>query len=82
MPSPVVLRVEFAPGATPIRMMPNAKADGADAAIVTWPVNVWFNGSKTYVASLDFGGRAIRKVTLDPLGRFPDKNPADNVWPR
>jgi hypothetical protein len=82
MPSPVVLRVEFAPDGAPIRMMPNAKAEGANAAIVTWPVNVWFNGSRTFVASLDFGGRAIRKVTLDPFRRFPDKNPADNVWPR
>jgi hypothetical protein len=82
MPSPVVLRVEFEPGNAPIRMMPNAKADGADAAIVTWPVNVWFGGSKTFLATLDFGGRAIRKITLDPFGRFPDKDVSDNGWPR
>ncbi len=82
MPSPVVLRVEFEPTGAPIRLQPNAKADGANAAIVTWPVNVWFNGSKTFVAGLDFGGRAIRKITLDPFGRFPDKDVADNVWPR
>lgn len=82
MPSPVVLRVEFEPSGRALRMMPNAKADGADAAIVTWPVNVWFGGSKTFVATLDFGGRAIRKITLDPGRRFPDKEPTDNVWPR
>ena len=82
MPSPVVLRVEFAPGAAPIRMMPNARAEGASAAIVTWPVNVWFGGSKSFVATLDFGGRAIRKITLDPFGRFPDRDTSDNVWPR
>ena len=82
MPSPVVLRVEFAPAGAPIRMMPNAKADGANAAVVTWPVNVWFSGSKSFVATLDFGGRAIRKITLDPFGRFPDKEPGDNIWPR
>ena len=82
MPSPVVLRVEFEPTGAPIRMMPNAKAEGTNAAIVTWPVNVWFNGSKTFVAALDFGGRAIRKITLDPFGRFPDKDATDNVWPR
>jgi hypothetical protein len=78
----VVLRVEFEPGGAPLRMMPNAKADGADAAIVTWPVNVWFGGRRTFLATLDFGSRAIRKVTLDPFARFPDKDPADNVWPR
>ena len=82
MPSPVVLRVEFASAGAPIRMMPNAKAEGTNAAIVTWPVNVWFNGSKTFVATLDFGGRAIRKITLDPFGRFPDRDASDNVWPR
>jgi hypothetical protein len=82
MPSPVVLRVEFAPTGAPIRMMQNARADGPNAAIVTWPVNVWFGGSKTFVGTLDFGGRAIRKITLDPFGRFPDKDPKDNVWPR
>ncbi len=82
MPSPVVLRVEFAPGGAPIQMMPNARAEGANAAIVTWPVNVWFGGSRTFVAALDFGGREIRKVTLDPFGRFPDRDPGDNSWPR
>ena len=66
----------------PIRMMPNAKAETSNTAIVTWPVNVWFGGSKTFVATLDFGARPIRRITLDPFGRFPDKNPADNVWPK
>ena len=82
MPSPVVLRVEFEPTGAPIRLPTNAKAEGPNAAIVTWPASVWFNGSKTFVAGLDFGGRAIRKITLDPFGRFPDKVVADNVWPR
>ncbi|HEX6317162.1 MAG TPA: M1 family peptidase, partial [Gemmatimonadaceae bacterium] len=82
MPSPVVLRVEFEPGGAPLRMMPNARADGADAAVVTWPVNVWFGGRRTITATLDFGGRAVRKVTLDPGRRFPDRDPGDNVWPR
>ena len=82
MPSPVLLKVEFEPTGAPIRMMPNAKADGDATAIVTWPVDVWFGGSRTFAATLDFGGRAIRKITLDPFGRFPDKDPADNVWPR
>jgi hypothetical protein len=51
-------------------------------AIVTYPVEVWFSGSRTFSANLDFGGRAITRITLDPNGRFPDRDPTDNIWPR
>jgi hypothetical protein len=54
----------------------------AKTATVTWPVDVWFSGSRTYDATLDFGARPITKITLDPGCRFPDRNPADNVWPQ
>jgi hypothetical protein len=54
----------------------------ATTAIVTWPVDVWFNGSRTFDAVLDVGGRQITAVTLDPSCRFPDRNPGDNVWPK
>ena len=46
------------------------------------PVDVWFGGSKTFEAELDFGDRRIEKITFDPFGRFPDSDPTDNVWPR
>ena len=82
MPSPVVLEVEFAPDGPPIRAMPNATMTGASTAVVTWPVDVWFGGSRTFTAELDFGGREIRRITLDPKARFPDRDPSDNVWPR
>jgi Peptidase family M1 domain len=82
MPSPVVLKVEFAASGPAIQAMPNARMLDERTAIVTWPVDVWFNGSRTYQAMLEFGPRAIEKVTLDPFGRFPDRNPADNVWPK
>ena len=81
MPSPVVLRVEFAKGGPAIRPMRNAVTKG-DTATVTWPVDVWFGGATSYAATLDFGARKIQKITLDPNGRFPDGNPDDNVWPR
>jgi hypothetical protein len=61
--------------------MPNAKVVDEATAIVTWPVDVWFSGSRTFDATLDFGGRAITAITLDPGCRFPDKEAADNVWP-
>jgi hypothetical protein len=81
MPSPVVLRVQFAPGGPALKPMPNAKIEG-DSALVTWPVDVWFAGSRTFEAVLDFGGRAITGIQLDPACRFPDRDPSDNVWPK
>ena len=80
MPSPVVLQVEFAEDGPPIRPMANAVMSNATTAVVTWPVDVWFGGARTFDAVLDFGGRTIQKVTLDPGCRFPDRNPGDNAW--
>jgi hypothetical protein len=81
MPSPVILRVRFAENGPPLTAMPNARLEG-NSALVTWPVDVWFNGRRTFEAVLDFGGRAIQSVQLDPACRFPDRDPGDNVWPR
>ncbi|HEY8310966.1 MAG TPA: M1 family metallopeptidase [Gemmatimonadaceae bacterium] len=82
MPSPVVLEVKFATGGPAIRAMKNARMTDANTAIVTWPVDVWFNGSRTFNAVLDFGGRKIQSITFDPGRRFPDRDPSDNMWPR
>lgn len=81
MPSPVVLRVKLAPGGGALRQMPNSRMTDSVTAVVTYPVDVWFTGSRTFRAVLDFG-RAVESVTLDPFGRFPDRNPRDNIWPR
>jgi Domain of unknown function (DUF3471) len=82
MPSPVVLRVEFAPGGPAIKPMKNSVMTDSATAEVTYPVDVWFGGSRTFGADLEFGGRQIAKITLDPHKRFPDRNPRDNVWPK
>ena len=82
MPSPVVLKVEFEAEGPALKKMDNAKMIDAHTAIVTWPVSVWFGGSRTFDAPLTFGERKIKKITLDPHGRFPDKDVKDNVWPR
>jgi Peptidase family M1 domain len=82
MPSPVVLRVEFAGEGPALEAMPNATIGADGAATVTWPVDVWFGGSRTFAAPLRFGARAITKITLDPAGRCPDRNRRDNVWSR
>ena len=82
MPSPVVLRVELASSGPEIRPMENAEMIDGTTAVVTWPVDVWFDGIRSFEAALDFGGRAIEKITLDPGGRFPDADPSDNIWPR
>ncbi|MEO8634332.1 MAG: M1 family metallopeptidase [Gemmatimonadales bacterium] len=81
MPSPVVLRVEFAPTGPAIRPMKNAVIDG-NVATVTWPVSVWFGGTRSFAAPLAFGGRKIERIVLDPQRRFPDRDVTDNVWPR
>ena len=82
MPSPVVLEVKFAAAGPAIRPMKNAVMTDSVTAVVTFPVDVWFDGSRTFVANLVFGGRKIEKVTLDPQKRFPDRNVTDNVWVR
>ena len=82
MPSPVVLQVQFAPTGPRIRPMRNSVMSDSTTAVVTYPVDVWFNGSRTFTADLTFGTRKIEKITLDPQCRFPDRDPTDNVWPR
>jgi hypothetical protein len=82
MPSPVVLKVQFADAGGKIQPMANAKIVDNRTALVTWPVDVWFNGARSFQATLDFGGRAISTITLDPGCRFPDRDPSDNVWPK
>ena len=49
-------------------------------AIVRWSEDVWSNGNRDFPAVLDFGERPIKKITLDPSGRFPDSDAKDNVW--
>jgi hypothetical protein len=82
MPAPVVLRVRFAPTGDKIKSMPNAIMQDSVTAVVTWPVDVWFSGHRTFDAELTFGKRAIEQVLFDPGCRFPDRDPSDNVWPR
>jgi hypothetical protein len=82
MPAPVVLKVDFAATGPAITLPANARMLDATSALVTYPVDVWFTGSRTFDAVLDFGGRRIERITLDPYARFPDGDAADNVWPR
>lgn len=81
MPSPVVLKVEFEESGAAIGTMPNAKSLDKNTVLVTWPVDVWFSGTRTFNADLTFGDRKIKRITLDPYGRFPDAETKDNVWP-
>jgi hypothetical protein len=73
MPSPVVLRLDF-----------DAAGGSATPApkTVTFPVEVWFDGRRTYTAEVDVGNLTVRTVTLDPSRRFPDRDVSDNVWPK
>lgn len=82
MPSPVVLQVRFSENGSAPRAMSNAEMVDDTTALVTWPVDVWFGGSRTFDARLDFGSRVIEEIVLDPSCRFPDRDPSDNVWSR
>jgi Peptidase family M1 domain len=82
MPSPVVLRVRFAPTGPKITPMKEAVMVDSVTALVTFPVEVWFSGRRTFDAVLRFGARPIEQVLFDPGCRFPDRDPSDNVWPR
>jgi hypothetical protein len=82
MPSPVVLAVHFAPRGPAIRHMANATLVDDSTAIVSYPVDVWFSGTRTFEANLEFGARKIVRIVLDPHCRFPDRDVADNTWPR
>jgi hypothetical protein len=82
MPSPVVLQVKLAASGPAVKAMPNARRVDATTYVVSYPADVWFRGARTFTAALDFGGRAVERVQLDPQARFPDHDPTDNVWPR
>jgi hypothetical protein len=82
MPSPVVLEVRFAPQGPAITPMANSTMVDEATAVVTWPVDVWFQGSRTFEAELAFGARPIELIIFDPACRFPDRDPTDNMWPR
>lgn len=82
MPAPVVLEVRLPATGPAVRPMANARLVDDTTAVVTWPVEVWFDGRRTFDAVLDFGGRVPTRITLDPARRFPDRDPSDNAWPR
>jgi hypothetical protein len=82
MPSPVVLRVTVAPTGGALRWPKNAVVIDSVTADLTWPVDVWFRGSRTFVAPIAVGGRRIERVRWDPACRFPDRDASDNGWPR
>ena len=67
MPAPVVLKVDFADNTS---------------QTYTFPVDVWFAGSREYQAVLDIGNRTATRITYDPDARFPDRDGTDNVWTR
>jgi aminopeptidase N len=81
MPSPIILKIQLAPGLKSNKRVTNAQMVDANTAIVTWPVDIWLNGNRTFQAVLDFG-RPITAVTFDPNCRFPDRDATDNVWPK
>ena len=81
MPSPVVLEIRLSPGGSPVRPTASLAVKDDSTVVATFPVDVWFAGSRTFTTTFDFGVRTVRRVTLDPERRFPDRNIGDNFWP-
>ena len=82
MPSPVVLDVVFADREQNVRQIANGKLLDDGVQRLTWPVDVWFGGARTFEIRLDCRVEQIERLTLDPRGRFPDADKSDNTWPR
>ena len=82
MPAPVVLSIQFRGWDPSVASILNAEKVGENEVLVTFPVDVWFTGSKSFQAELPFALDGIETITLDPNGRFPDRDPSDNAWPR
>jgi hypothetical protein len=81
MPSPIVLDFTFAGSPPSISGLKNATVSG-NTVRVTYPVDVWFDGHRTFDAVMPLSGQKITRVVVDPDARFPDSDEADNVWPR
>ena len=80
MPSPIVLKIDLEKSGTKSKIPANAKMLDENTVLIKWSERVWFDGKRDFDAVLDFGARKIKKITLDPYGRFPDRNPKDNIW--
>ena len=86
MPSPVILEFKLAKGGATLKPVvdtsPELEMKDVDTLVATWPVDVWFNGARSFKATVDTGGRKVESVMFDPGCRFPDHDVTDNVWPK
>ncbi len=67
MAMPVILNLEMTDGTS---------------TLLKVPADVWFRGSRTYVARLPLLGKTLKSIKLDPENRFQDLDTSNNVWPR
>ncbi len=54
----------------------------AIGTIATAAAFTFDRSAEATTTQLNFGGRKIEKLTLDPGGRFPDRDASDNQCPR
>ena len=81
MPSPVVVDVTFAEARSASGLQGAEQLDERTLR-VTRPVDVWFEGARTYELRIPGAVGDLEQLQLDPRGRFPDRARADNAWPR
>ena len=90
MPAPVVVEVEYISDVSELAprlsdSVPRAatfETIDAHTERITYPASVWFAGGRTVELVLPALPTGIVKIRLDPDGRFPDRDPSDNEWPR
>ena len=67
-------------GAVPMPVLLRVTYEDGTTAEREIPVDVWLGGQDEAVAR--FEGGEVARVEIDPEGRFPDVDRADNVWTR
>ena len=67
MAMPLILRLEFTDGSF---------------QWLTYPADIWFGGTRSFVAKIPLRRRTLKTVTLDPENRFQDLDASNNSWSR
>ncbi|SHO64545.1 M1 family metallopeptidase [Algoriphagus zhangzhouensis] len=79
MPSPIILQVEYEGEIGGVSELENAVMISPNTLEFSYPVDVWLDGKREYKVEIP-NLKSIKKITLDPHNRFPDKDVTDNTW--
>ena len=60
----------------------NFEMTNGKSTLLKIPAEIWFSGSRTYVARIPLMGNTLKSISLDPENRFQDLDRSNNVWPK